>query len=313
MAKLTTNDFRNELNRRFQDAVAQGKSTVVVLAEDLHKSLNAQDRFPMCCNAMWGNYEAAYDHIICSPPKKQGSSLEIEYIIPRPNNVSAKAGCSQKNSRKLSNSTKTPSSKQVANSRMGKGNWLSIIETALLEIPLDEDYVEATLQFKLLMQLAKTIDKERIWPERNIGKYNSNTNFIKKEIDILIEDDSKKPEVAIELKMPMNGQVPEQMFSCIKDIAFLEQLCGNICKYTYLIFVTNDHLFWEGRKERKIYLPPIYSYFREKKILTGIIQKPTGKNTTEFFHELRGQYSIIWKDIPYPKGNGFKYFIVSVS
>lgn len=43
---------------------------------------------------------------------------------------------------------------------------------------------------------------------------------------------------AIELKYPKNGQYPEQMYSFIKDIKFMQQVkekkafCENICSYT---------------------------------------------------------------------------------
>lgn len=47
-------------------------------------------------------------------------------------------------------------------------------------------------------------------------------------MDIVIYNESEK--YAIELKYPQNGQYPEQMFSCVKDIKFMEELRKEVSK-----------------------------------------------------------------------------------
>jgi hypothetical protein len=115
-------------------------------------------------------------------------------------------------------------------------------------------------------------------------------NFTKKEIDIVILDSETGSLLcAIELKFPRNGQVPVQMFSFCKDIAFLEELTeAGFTEGLFVAFVDNHH-FYKGRGEG------IYGLFRERKPITGTIQKPTGsKNETV---AIRGTYVVDWKQI----------------
>jgi len=177
----------------------------------------------------------------------------------------------------------------------------------LKKINFDKHYIEATFQFKLLMQLGKIYDEDEIFPERSIEYYNLKVeDYTKKEIDIAIEQENNS-NIAIELKMPMNGQVPEQMFSFIKDIKFLEEL--NASKFfdkCYLIVVTNDKDFWQGNKK-----DGIYSFFRDENcILKGKIYKPTGipEIKTANYYELNGDYKIQWNSLV----NKFKYFIIEI-
>jgi hypothetical protein len=59
------------------------------------------------------------------------------------------------------------------------------IDKLLENIKFDGFYLEATFQFKLLMQLAKIFDEDIIFPERNIEYYGlTSKNFSKKEVDI---------------------------------------------------------------------------------------------------------------------------------
>jgi hypothetical protein len=82
----------------------------------------------------------------------------------------------------------------------------------------------------------------------------------------------KNKKIAIELKHPLNGQYPEQMFSFIKDIKFLEELIENgFTKCISLVLVKNK-LFYEGNIKNGI-----YSYFRGNQIISNSIDKPTGK------------------------------------
>ena len=94
----------------------------------------------------------------------------------------------------------------------------------LKSINFNEYFVEATFQFNLMMKLVNIVDESNIFPERNIEYYGLDSkNYTKKIIDIVLGNE-KGFNIAIELKMPMNGQVPEQMYSFVKDIRFLEEL-----------------------------------------------------------------------------------------
>ncbi|NCE98851.1 hypothetical protein D1151_07040 [Emergencia sp. 1XD21-10] len=93
---------------------------------------------------------------------------------------------------------------------------------------------------------------------------------IKHEIDIAVYNETEK--YAIELKYPMNGQYPEQMYSFVKDIIFMEQLKDNGFDATYSLMRVNDKNFYSGRK-----IDGIYAYFRGAEVLQGTIKKPKGK------------------------------------
>ncbi|MCL1927211.1 MAG: hypothetical protein FWG07_00265 [Treponema sp.] len=176
------------------------------------------------------------------------------------------------------------------------------LETLLGKIRFDENYIEATFQFHLLMELASGYNRNAIFPERNI-KHHDLTKLTKKEIDIVIVPDKKHSDtIAIELKMPMNGQVPEQMFSFIKDIKFLEELKeSNKFSKCYLITVTDNQNFWVGEEKNGI-----YPYFRNGKIITGTFTKPTGNKDKEY--KLNKKYKAEWQDLK----DGFRYFIIEV-
>lgn len=84
-------------------------------------------------------------------------------------------------------------------------------------------YNEFSLQHELGVFLRQQLGHQyKIQFERNVRYFYADANTIKKEIDIVIVNDKEK--YAIELKCPRNGQYPETMFSCIKDIRFMEQV-----------------------------------------------------------------------------------------
>ncbi len=181
---------------------------------------------------------------------------------------------------------------------------VNVLAGMLQQIPFDAHYGEATFQFKLMMRLSKVFSEDGLQPERNIEAYDLNKrNFVKKEIDLVIESNGQR--AAIELKMPMNGQEPEQMFKFAQDIQFLEQLKrSNQFQYCALVTVTNDSHFWNGRDVTGIYAP-----YRDAVPLTGTILKPTGKGKGEKSYTLTGSYQIQWFLIPQ---SPFRYFIVEV-
>ena len=121
---------------------------------------------------------------------------------------------------------------------------------------------------------------------------------IKKEIDIVVvHSRTDKPFAAIELKYPRNGQVPEQMYSFIKDIKFAEQLKKLGFQNAYCVTLVDDPLFYrDGRAENGI-----YKFFREKSKgqlckVPGrtCIMKPTGQD--EDYVKLDRDYTIKWED-----------------
>lgn len=153
-------------------------------------------------------------------------------------------------------------------------------------------YNEISLQLELGLYLRQKGYTVRF--ERNIGEYVEDTSeFVKKEIDIVaykkgeneLEADKGKNEleakkIAIELKFPRNGQYPEQMFSFIKDIKFMEQVKNaklkDVCKEgkftkTYVLTLVDNKNFYLSNRGKN----DIYSYFRNN---GSDIQIPNGKD-----------------------------------
>lgn len=174
-------------------------------------------------------------------------------------------------------------------------------------------YNEISLQLELGLYLRQKGYTVRF--ERNIGEYvdvDKTSNFVKKEIDIVAykgENELEAKKIAIELKFPRNGQYPEQMFSFIKDIKFMEQVKNaklkDVCKEgkfaeTYVLtLVDNKNFYLSNRGKNKI-----YSYFRKNGVdipKREIIEKPTGnkeecKETIKSI-ELNNQYKSEWKEL----------------
>lgn len=161
----------------------------------------------------------------------------------------------------------------------------SILAFALNQMSFDN---EAMLQFELGYYLRD--EGFKIHLERNVEKLGLNKKeFIKKEIDILIEIENKY--IAIELKYPQNGQIPESMFSFLKDIKFLEELKSNsLFTECYLLIFVEDEGFYKGNRDN------IYSYFRSEIVDIPNIAytKPTGKK--DEIIELKHSYKAKWQD-----------------
>ena len=87
-----------------------------------------------------------------------------------------------------------------------------------------EIYNEFSLQHELGIFLREKLPDYRIQFERNVSYFTPDNKTIKKEIDIIIFNEDKSEKYAIELKCPLNGQYPEQMYSFVKDIKFMEEL-----------------------------------------------------------------------------------------
>jgi len=152
-----------------------------------------------------------------------------------------------------------------------------------------EVYNEFSLQHELGIFLRGELSS-KVQFERNVSYFGiDKSKVIKREIDISIFNERSSPNTAIELKFPRNGQHPEQLFSCCRDIKFLEGLKEAGFEKGYFILLAEDALFYSGNAVG------IYSSFRSTKELSGRIVKPTGKKDSEFI--LNGSYHIHWQEI----------------
>tara|TARA_B100000963_G_C22526386_1_gene625509 strand:- start:351 stop:1016 length:666 start_codon:yes stop_codon:yes gene_type:complete len=160
---------------------------------------------------------------------------------------------------------------------------------------------------------------EESYSQEKLKKRFGNKKIRKKEIDIVIFQEEtegvKNLITSIELKYPRNGQVPESMYSFIKDIRFLEGLTKrgyhneNYFKEGYFICLVDDPLFYEVKHKKE----GIYKYFRNDNYQVKIpktTRKPTGKNKTssDLKIELDKEYNREWEPIE----NERKYLIIEV-
>jgi hypothetical protein len=146
-------------------------------------------------------------------------------------------------------------------------------------------YNEFSLQHELGIYLRNKIEGFQIQFERNVSFFSIKGKTIKKEMDISIF--SCKEKYAIELKYPRNGQFPEQMYSFITDIKFMEEVKKEGFNKTFCLTLVDDKLFYEGVNNEGI-----YKYFRGDALINGEIQKPTGK--TKDSVKIDGKYKIDW-------------------
>ncbi len=82
----TSSDFQTALNEIIRDAQAKGLPYVDVLAGELHRRVGGypgpQQRLPVCCGVMRRNM-GPDDRILAAPPKGNGASLKVRYMLPR--------------------------------------------------------------------------------------------------------------------------------------------------------------------------------------------------------------------------------------
>jgi hypothetical protein len=157
-------------------------------------------------------------------------------------------------------------------------------------------YNEISFQIEIGVKLRNKIPngESRIFFEKNIKNYDKDVEeYVKREIDICINNNCNNEviESAIELKYPMNGQTPVQMFNFIKDIKFLEQIKekngGEIRNYFIAICFKN---FYNGIRS-----DGIYGYFRSDE--NGNVS--TIKGRIEYGGKsinLNGEYNVEWKE-----------------
>jgi len=151
------------------------------------------------------------------------------------------------------------------------------------------------------------------YPQKNSNDFGENEKFVKSEIDIVIEKkESEDPErYAIELKYPVNGEYPEQMFQFLKDIKFMEQVKKQEgFKGTYTLTLVDDPLFYSGSSN--IYPYTVFRIEKEKKPIGPNLEvdKPTGTDKGYKF-TIEGGYSIKWEEIN-EKSKNSRYYIVSI-
>lgn len=172
-------------------------------------------------------------------------------------------------------------------------------------------YNEFSLQHELGIFLREKLPKYKVQFERNVKNFFRIEDTIKHEIDIVIYNKQKKERYAIELKFPLNGQYPEEMYSFIIDIKFMEQLKEHGFNATYTLTMVIDHNFYEGKTYDNSGNPRqgIYSYFRNKKIIEGEILKPTGNSDNSKSITLNRSHQIEWQENP---NKDMKYYIVEI-
>ncbi len=151
--------------------------------------------------------------------------------------------------------------------------------------------------------MRNTLADYRVQFERNISYFTEDKNTIKKEIDISVFSPDKEVKYAIELKFPLNGQYPEQLYSFVKDIKFMEQLRALGFHHTYCISLVKNRLFYSGNNNHDI-----YKYFREQHKVYGRIYKPTGQRKNIDYVELEKEYSFSWE----PLASDRKFYCIEI-
>ncbi|HCU38147.1 MAG TPA: hypothetical protein DGT21_22770 [Armatimonadetes bacterium] len=182
--------------------------------------------------------------------------------------------------------------------RAGIGKFLDRVRRDEVEL-----YNEASLQYELAIHLRHALDPVwKIQLERPVDYFGLDraSGFVKKEIDIVVFTEQQAH--AIELKLPMRGQYPEQLYSFCKDILFLEQMVRAGFGTCYFLAIVADRLFWEGRTTDGIYAP-----FRGDASICGEVRKPTGDRDEAL--RMAGHHAVTWRDA----GAGRKYALVEVS
>ena len=166
-----------------------------------------------------------------------------------------------------------------------------------------EIYNEFSLQHEMGIYLRSMLSDYKVQFERNISFFTTDNKTIKKEIDISIFDQGKKEKYAIELKCPLNGKYPEEMYSFTKDIKFMEELVDRGFNRAACVVLVLDRPFYEGKSN-----PGIYKYFRSEYAVYGDIYKPTGSSKQTEYITLSGRHEFKWQDFN-TKG---KFYVVEI-
>jgi len=166
-----------------------------------------------------------------------------------------------------------------------------------------EIYNEASVQYELAMFLREVIPNYKIHLERNVSYFELNKkNFLKREIDIVLFNTSKSRKFAIEIKTPMSGNYPMEMFYFCQDIKFLEQLKESGFTDNFFLAITPRSNFWADRGKTGT----IYEKFRKEKELYGTIKNQIGDSKEEV--TLKGRHKINWLTI----NDSTRYFVMRI-
>ena len=166
-----------------------------------------------------------------------------------------------------------------------------------------EIYNEFSLQHELGLFLRETLPMYKVQFERNVSFFTDDNNTVKKDIDIVIFSQDKAEKYGIELKCPVNGQYPEQMYSFVKDIKFMEQPIERGFTKTCCVVLVSDRLFYEGKLNEGI-----YKFFREEKSVYGEIFKPTGLGRNKESIVLSSNHVFEWQNL----SEGRKHYIIEI-
>lgn len=164
-------------------------------------------------------------------------------------------------------------------------------------------YNEFSFQHELGIFIKNNFPEYKVEFERNVSFFEITEDTIKKEIDISVFSPDKKEKYAIELKFPRNGQVPEQMYSFVKDIRFMEELKHFGFTNTYTIVLVDNPQFYSGKSSG------IYKIFRDTHQIDGKILKPTANYSKSEFIELQNSYTFNWNKLD----DNQSYFFIDIS
>ena len=164
-------------------------------------------------------------------------------------------------------------------------------------------YNEFSLQHETGIYLRTAIPHYIVQFERNVSYFTNDNKTVKKEIDISIFSEDRSEKYAIELKYPLSGQYPEQMYSFVKDIKFMEELKERGFNKTACVVLVSDRPFYEGKVNAGI-----YRYFRQEYKVYGNIYKPTGANKDSEFIALSGRHEFEWQSL----NEGSKFYVIEM-
>ncbi|MCL3849928.1 MULTISPECIES: hypothetical protein [Parabacteroides] len=169
-----------------------------------------------------------------------------------------------------------------------------------------EIYNEFSLEHELGIYLRECLPDFKVQFERNISFFtNTKFNSIKKEIDISIYNKNGE-KYAIELKCPLNGQYPEQMYSFVKDIKFMEQIKENLgFNHTYCVVLVSHKTFYTTAIKSE----GIYKYFRDENKIYKTIFKPTGETKGQECITIKGIYNFTWEKYD---NSDRRYYIIEI-
>ena len=188
----------------------------------------------------------------------------------------------------------------------GKGIYFEhILEDFVSQIAKGktEIYNEASIQYELAIFLREVIPNYKIQLERNVSYFELNKkHFLKREIDIVLFNTTKTRKFAIEIKTPMSGNYPMEMFYFCQDIKFLEQLKESGFTDNFFLAITPRSNFWGDRGKTGT----IYEKFRKEKELYGTIKNQIGDSKEEV--TLKGRHKINWLTI----NDSTRYFVMRV-